>query len=58
MAPSESPSGAFHNNLGKNPQADLCALPVSPIPPGDTFIYEIPTELQEGTYWIHGHYSG
>ncbi|KAL7410796.1 ferro-O2-oxidoreductase [Mrakia frigida] len=29
-----------------------------PIPPGSTFTYEIPTDLQEGTYWIHGHYNG
>ncbi|KAL7413963.1 Cupredoxin [Mrakia frigida] len=29
-----------------------------PIPPGSTFTYEIPTDLQEGTYWIHGHFNG
>lgn len=23
------------------------------IPPGETLVYEIPVNLQEGTYWIH-----
>ena len=30
----------------------------SPIPPGETFRYEIDTSLQHGTYWIHAHYLG
>ncbi|EJU03865.1 ferroxidase [Dacryopinax primogenitus] len=29
-----------------------------PIQPGDTLTYEIPTDLNTGTYWIHGHYRG
>ncbi|KZT59090.1 multicopper oxidase [Calocera cornea HHB12733] len=29
-----------------------------PIQPGATLDYEIPTDLQSGTYWIHGHYLG
>lgn len=37
---------------------ELIYFLLSPIPPGATFIYEIPTDLQEGTYWIHGHYNG
>ncbi|KAF8315333.1 Cupredoxin [Clavulina sp. PMI_390] len=28
------------------------------IPPGSTFDYHISTDLQYGTYWIHGHYNG
>lgn len=30
----------------------------SPIPPGESLTYEIPTDRQWGTYWIHGHYLG
>lgn len=30
----------------------------SAIPPGETLTYNIPTDLQSGTYWIHGHYDG
>jgi len=43
--PSRSPSSS---------DAQLGPSSRSPIPPGSTFTYEIPTDLQEGTYWIHG----
>ncbi|KAG9035834.1 ferroxidase fet3 [Tulasnella sp. JGI-2019a] len=29
-----------------------------PIPPGDTFDYTISTDVQIGTYWVHGHALG
>lgn len=28
------------------------------IPPGRTLSYHIPVDLQQGTYWIHGHFNG
>ncbi|KAJ9102848.1 hypothetical protein QFC19_004576 [Naganishia cerealis] len=28
------------------------------IPPGETLTYEIPVDIQHGTYWIHGHKMG
>ncbi|KDQ13082.1 hypothetical protein BOTBODRAFT_33956 [Botryobasidium botryosum FD-172 SS1] len=28
------------------------------IPPGQDLTYEIPVNLQDGTFWIHGHYMG
>lgn len=38
--------------------AYLTLVARSPIPPGQTLTYHIPTDLQSGTYWIHGHYDG
>jgi len=29
-----------------------------PIPPGESLTYEIPVDLQTGTFWIHGHFDG
>ena len=28
------------------------------IPPGQSLTYEIPIDLQAGTFWIHGHFNG
>ncbi|GHJ88753.1 hypothetical protein NliqN6_5155 [Naganishia liquefaciens] len=28
------------------------------IPPGESLTYEVPVDLQHGTYWIHGHKQG
>lgn len=35
-----------------------CSFLDSAIPPGATLDYNIPTDLQSGTYWIHSHYMG
>ncbi|KAJ1896489.1 ferroxidase fet3, partial [Coemansia sp. IMI 209127] len=47
--------GLFHNGTAYNDGAGMVTQ--CGIPPGTDYTYEITPE-QEGTYWIHGHYSG
>ncbi|KAK6337348.1 hypothetical protein TWF730_002751 [Orbilia blumenaviensis] len=47
--------GLFHN--GSNWMDGTTGVTQCPIPPGESFTYEIKTEGQYGTYWYHSHFS-
>ncbi|EPS45166.1 hypothetical protein H072_850 [Dactylellina haptotyla CBS 200.50] len=47
--------GLFHN--GSNWMDGTAGVTQCPIPPGESFTYEIKTTGQYGTYWYHSHFS-
>ncbi|KAF3286657.1 hypothetical protein TWF970_008505 [Orbilia oligospora] len=47
--------GLFHN--GSNWMDGTTGVTQCPIPPGESFTYEIKTDGQYGTYWYHSHFS-
>ncbi|KAF3931943.1 Laccase-2 [Dactylellina cionopaga] len=47
--------GLFHN--GSNWMDGTTGVTQCPIPPGESFTYEIKTAGQYGTYWYHSHFS-
>jgi iron transport multicopper oxidase len=58
MAQPWSLSGTTIINLSLITLDIIFSLLCSPIPPGGTLDYTIPTDLQSGTYWIHSHFQG
>ncbi|KAK6530948.1 hypothetical protein TWF281_007779 [Arthrobotrys megalospora] len=47
--------GLFHN--GSNWMDGTTGVTQCPIPPGESFTYDIKTDGQYGTYWYHSHFS-
>lgn len=56
MATALHSHGNFFN--GSNYYDGAVGVTQCPIPAGQELTYEIPVNLQHGTYWIHGHYKG